>query len=345
MTRNILPPDPNSAPDFRLRDRLNNWTGFSSCRLLEWSSWYNQSIRNRLIGHYRLYKHFKMDYEKNHLGDIPVTQAYILQYRTNYFLKSLVATTTSFIFSAFTRLYAPVAEYAALNRHLIYQRPDILQYFLAAAESESDFETALDQARQSILSPTFLNNHLAPSTNPIAIQYNDNRANIQLNDNRTNNEFNDNRTNNQFNDNRTSNEYNDNHTDIYFNSQVILQPTLREGAQGKEKGVFSKKQHFMFFDLLAESACIERIDLQKPTKFQDIADLFHAISGKSASSFKEELDNYRNSTLYTYYTPGERDQLIRDLTNLANAFRTAGFRSIAKLAERKIEELETSRKP
>jgi hypothetical protein len=101
----------------------------------------------------------------------------------------------------------------------------------------------------------------------------------------------------------------------------------------------------MFFDLLAESACIERIDMQKPTKFQDIADLFHAISGKSASSFKEELDNYRNSTLYTYYTPGERDQLIRDLTNLANAFRTAGFRSIAKLAERKIEELETSRKP
>jgi hypothetical protein len=334
MNQNILPPNPDLTRDYRMRDRLNGWTRLLPCRFLEWSSWYNQSIRNRLIGHYRLYNHFKKDFEIFHPHDLSVAQSYILQYRMNYGLKHFVSRTTSLIYSTITlRKFAPAGSYAIINRHLIYERPDILQQFLATAEI--NFDAALDQATQNILAPTFLNNHTGTPANTVAVQYNDNRSNAQYTDNRTNN---------QFVDNRISNQYNDNHTDIQFNSQVTLQSNLHEGAQGKEKGVFSKKQLLLFFDLLSENAGLERIDFQKPTKFQGISELFHAISGKSASSFKGELDDHRNKSLYKCHTPGEFDQFIRDLTNLANAFRAAGFRSIARQADKKITELEAAKK-
>jgi hypothetical protein len=333
MNQNHLPPNSDPIRDYRMRDRLNGWTRLLPCRFLEWSSWYNQSVRNRLIGHYRLFNHFKRDFETFHPHDLSVAQAYILQYRINYGLKHFVSRATSLLYSTVTlRNFAPAGSYAIINRHLIYERPDILQQFLTAAEF--NFDVALDQATINILSPTFLNNHTATPANTVAIQYNDNRTNTQYNDNRSNT---------QYNDNRISNQYNDNHTDIQFNSQVILQPALREGAQGKEKGVFSKKQLLIFFDLLAETTGIERIDFSKPNKFQGIADLFHAISGKSASSMVEELNDYRNKSLYKCNTPGELDQLIVTLTNLANTFRDAGFRSIAKKADKKIGELEVAK--
>jgi hypothetical protein len=325
MNQNVLPPNPDSAPDYRMRDRLNGWTRLLPCRFLEWSSWYNQSIRNRLIGHYRLYNHFKKDFETLHPHDLPVAQAYILQYRINYGLKHFVSRATSLLYSTITlRKFAPAGSYAIINRHLIYERTDILQQFLDAAEF--NFDAALARACQDILSPTFLNNHVTPSTTSVAIQYNDNRSNTQ------------------FNDNRISNEYNDNHTDIHYDTQVIHQPAPHDGAQGKEKGVFSKKQLLIFFDLLSDSTGIERIDYRKPTKFQGISDFFHAISGKSATSFKAELDDYRNRGLYLCITPGEFDQLIRDLTNLANALRAAGFWSIVKKADKKIEEIEAAKR-
>ena len=136
------------------------------------------------------------------------------------------------------------------------------------------------------------------------------------------------------NDNRNSNQY---------ILQVFVQPILREGAKGKEKGVFSKRQVLILLDLLSEANAIERIDFRKPNKFPDIATLCHALTGKSASSFTEELAGYRHKDIYQFNTSGERDQLIVALTNLANAFRAAGFRSIAKQADKKIRELENSK--
>jgi hypothetical protein len=324
MNQNVLPPNPNPQPDFRMRERLNGWTGFLPCRFLEWSSWYNQSVRNRLIGHHRLYHLFKKNYEKIHLGDISITQSYILHYRTSYPVKHFVARITSFLISTFTRSYAPVGGYAAINRHLICERPDILLEFLIAADTQ--FDAALDQAIQQILAPTFLSSSTTNKEQPLAIQYNDNRTNIQ------------------YNDIHTEIQHNENHTNNQYNSQFILQTNLREGAQGKEKGVFSKKQLLIFFDLLAEHGSIEQIDFSKPTKFQEIANLFHAISGKSASSIVEELTDHRNKSLYKCNTPGEYDQLIITLTNLASVFRGAGFRSIANKADKKIGELEAVKK-
>jgi hypothetical protein len=312
MNDGLLPP--NSQPDFRMRDRLNNWTGLLPCRLLEWSSWYNQSIRNRLIGHHRLFRHFKKDVAK-FPRDFPATQAYILQYRSNYAVKNFICRATSLFYSIVTfRNFAPAGEYAVINRRLIYERPDILQQFLTVAETH--FDTALDQATQQILAPTFLSNQAVPTENTIAIQYNDNRTN-------------------QYNDNSTNNQY---------NSQIIMQPVLREGAKGKEKGVFSKKQLLMFFDLLSETNAIERIDFSKPTKFDDIAALFYALSGKAANSFKEELDDHRHKGLYQFHTTSERDQLIKDLTGLAKPFQTAGFWSVGKQADRKIKQLKAAKK-
>jgi hypothetical protein len=136
---------------------------------------------------------------------------------------------------------------------------------------------------------------------------------------------------------------NDNHNNNQYILQVFVQPVLREGATGKEKGVFSKKQLLIFFDLLSETNAIERIDFRKPNKYHDIATLFHALTGKPATSFTEELDDHRHKGLYQFHTPGERTQLIVALTNLANAFRAAGFRSIAKQADKKIKELEAAR--
>jgi hypothetical protein len=44
--------------------------------------------------------------------------------------------------------------------------------------------------------------------------------------------------------------------------------------------------------------------------------------------------------LYEFKNEGERKQLIITLTNLSEAFRKAGFRSISKAADKKLIELE-----
>ena len=116
-------------------------------------------------------------------------------------------------------------------------------------------------------------------------------------------------------------------------------PAASKGAQGKEKGVFSKKQILMLLDLLADMGAIEKIDYRKPTKFDKVAEALHALTGKSASSFKDELIDYKTKGLYDGNKPGEVDQVIRDLTTIAELFRGAGFHSIAKEADKKIREL------
>jgi len=112
---------------------------------------------------------------------------------------------------------------------------------------------------------------------------------------------------------------------------------------GKVKGVFSKKQMLILFDLLSQVAHLEKIDLGKPNKYDAMADLLFAITGKSQSSWIEELNNYKHKDLYKFHTEGQRKQLITDLVNIAERFRKAGFRSIANQADKKIRELEQYR--
>lgn len=112
---------------------------------------------------------------------------------------------------------------------------------------------------------------------------------------------------------------------------------------GKVKGVFSKKQILILFDLLTRSAQQDKLDLSKPNKYDPLADLFHAITGKSHSSWMEELKDYKHKDLYEFHTEGQRKQLIAILTNMAELFRKAGFRAIAALADKKILDLERHR--
>jgi hypothetical protein len=58
----------------------------------------------------------------------------------------------------------------------------------------------------------------------------------------------------------------------------------------------------------------------------------------------EELKNYKAKDLYTFHTQGQLQQLINDLSNIAELTRNAGCRPIATLAEKKIRELEQHRK-
>lgn len=139
---------------------------------------------------------------------------------------------------------------------------------------------------------------------------------------------------------QNKNEYNHYETSShYFNEYTTVQ-TSTNGTKGKEKGVFSKKQLLIFFDLLSESKAIDKIDYSKPNKFESIALMLQAVSGKSKDSIMEQLKDTRNNGLYSFQNQGELNQLIITLTNLAETFRKAGYRTVATVADRKIRELE-----
>ena len=150
----VTPNSPLTPPrNFKMMDRLNGWTGLLPCRFLEWSGWYNYSVRLRLLGHYRLYQHFKKDYDR-HPRDLPAARAYILQYRTHHGIKYVISKTMAFLFSAVTwNEYYPVAEMAAFNRILINGGSAVLQEFLAGADA--DFAEALRKAQERIGDPSF----------------------------------------------------------------------------------------------------------------------------------------------------------------------------------------------
>ncbi|OQP47955.1 hypothetical protein [Niastella populi] len=112
------------------------------------------------------------------------------------------------------------------------------------------------------------------------------------------------------------------------------------GIKGKEKDVFSKKQILIWLDLQADLSKMERIDFTKPNKFEAIARLLQAINGKSKDSWMEELDKYKTKGLYHYSSQGELRQLINTITNISETARKAGYRELAKAADRKIRELE-----
>lgn len=126
------------------------------------------------------------------------------------------------------------------------------------------------------------------------------------------------------------NEYNHfQNSSHYFNDYNTVQ-TVGDGIKGKEKGVFSKKQWLILFDLLVENGAIEKIDYSKPNKFDSVVTVLQAVSGKSKDSILEQLEDTRNNGLYSFQSTGELNQLIITLTNLSDTFRQAGFRQDQK---------------
>jgi hypothetical protein len=293
---------PANAPanaDWRMVNRLNGWTRRIPCRLLEWSGWYNYNVAQRLLGHYRLFQHFKAA-NKTLPHDLPLTRAYILQYQGSHGVKYFISRLTSFIFSTFTKEYYPVVEIAAVNRRLLTGRSDVLENFLANVDL--DFKNALLRALDQINQQSFFNT--VPAQPP-----------------------------------KTEEHYHAHQYNTVSYNQFNFQSTTTQGPRGKEAGLFSKKQILICFDLLSKSKDFDPIDYGKPNKFDRYAGLLHALTGRTKESLLEELHKYHNRGLYEWHTDGERDQLISTLTNLAETFGNAGFHTFAKLADKKIRDI------
>ena len=302
--REDAPPNTN----WRAADRLNGWTSPRGCRFLEWIGWYNLHVAQRLLGHYRLFQLFNAEYSKSR-RDLAAAQAYILQYRTSHGLKHFFARTMAFLTTVIERQRYPVeAEIAAINRQLVNDSTSVLYDFLT--DADKDFTAAFLQAMRQIKDPSFFNK---PATAPI--------IHLQVSQ-------------------KEENYYAHQHN-TYSATQINIQPAIKGGAQGKESGIFSKKQVFILFDFLSTFKDFDRIDYTQPTKFEKVADLLHALTGKSKLSILEELNNYHTKGLYEWRTQGELKQLINILIQLANAFRNAGFKSFARLLDKKIIELES----
>ncbi|HVU59091.1 MAG TPA: hypothetical protein VHD83_28710 [Puia sp.] len=278
--------------DYSMADSLNRRTGRLACYLLEWTGWYNHDIAQRLLGHYRLFQVYKKD--PDHIFRLmPLSEAYILHYRSTHQAKYILSKIVSLLYSIGTlgRHYLAV-EIETFNRSLINYHAHILQQFLDNAEE--DFTSAFHTAME------YLHEHLL--------------------DNPSNN----------------------------MSHQITAPRSLTTPnapiPSGKPKGVFSKKQILILFDLLTRTARMEKLDLTKPNKYDALAELFHALTDKSMSSWKQELNDYKHKDLYAFHTQGELNQLIAILSNMAELFRKAGFRSIAALADKKIRELEQHRR-
>ena len=133
------PPNAN----WRMKDKLNGWTSLGPCRFLEWSGWYNYDVAQRLLGHYRLFHHFKADYTKSP-HQLAAPNAYILYYRSGHGFKYFLSRVMSLLYSIFEKGRYPVAEIAAINRQLVNESSGILYDFLT--DANKDFTAAFLQA-------------------------------------------------------------------------------------------------------------------------------------------------------------------------------------------------------
>ncbi|MFC0771649.1 hypothetical protein [Terrimonas alba] len=308
MDMSVLHRHPLPDRDYFWKDKLNSLTGHLDCRFLEWTGWYNQDIYQRLLGHYRLYQLFKK--ESKAADSLPQPLVYIVNYRVSHGFKFLLSRITGILYyiGSFGKPYYPL-QTEGINKLLVNEYAHILQAFLT--EADKNFEEALSNAIRQIISPEFGKK----SANAL---FHVKQSAVIL---------------------QTRNEFNSYHNNThYFNDYTTV--NTANGIKGKEKGVFSKKQILILFDLLAEIGKMEKIDFSKPNKFDSIAELLCAITGKSKDSWIEQLKDGRNKGLYEFKNEGERKQLIVTLTNLSETFRKAGFRSIATLTDKKLIKLE-----
>ena len=287
--------------DYTMKDKLNGITSPLGCRFLEWSGWYNQNISQRLLGHDRLYYLFKAKSPVDFQISLPV--AYIVHYRALHIIKYALSCITAVLYYICTLgdRYHPL-QTEQLNKQLIYQQFTILQEFLTNADT--DFEKALQNAIDQINS---YGNNITPKINFIQ-----NRLEQKVYNNTC-------------------------HYFTEYNGTVLAGSNE---LKGKQAGVLSKKQILILFDHLADRLNIEGIDFSNPNKFEREAELFHALNGKSKSSWKEEIKNYKDKGLYYYKGEGELNQLIKDITSLSNIIRKSAFQPLAKAADKRIRELE-----
>lgn len=309
MDLRLFHPEHSPNGNFKVMDYLNSQTYLLPCEFLEWSGWYYRTVPLRLLGHYRLFHHYKK-YHPGESGNALPINRYILHHR-----------------AAFDRKYQhgrPITEIHNVNRVLLNERSYILYDFLAHAEP--DFETAYRLALQQINDPSFLS---TPETANILVQ-------VQ-HDHNTNNY------------NHTSYSHNELIINPVIKEEVpakgsSAQPSpVNTAMQGKVKDVFSKRQVLILFDLLSQSAKTEPFDLRNANKHASFAKFLFALTGKSKETWLEELKNYRNKDLYAFRDAGELSQLLNTLTNLSDILRGAGLRTLSSQADKKIRELELKR--
>ena len=259
MDLSVLHPLNSPGKNYKWKDKLNGATGHLTCRFLEWSSWYNQDIAQRLLGHYRLYQVFKAENDATANIGLALPLAYIVSYRAGHGIKYALSTFMASFYYIFTfgKRYYPL-QIEGINRILINDKTIILQEFLQNADK--DFYIAFSKAVEQIGSVDFIDK----ADNKFML--------IQQN----------------------KNEYNHYQTSShYFNEYNNVQSSVN-GVKGKEKGVFSKKQLLILFDLLSESGSIEKIDYSKPNRFDSVAIMLQAISGKSKDSILKQLKDTRS---------------------------------------------------
>lgn len=313
MDLTLFHPKNASKANLKVIDRRNSHTGYLSCQSLEWTGWYNLCLANRLLGHYRLYRIYK---KKNSSGsmDLDPARSYILHYRSTHGVKYFFARSTAWYFSIFSfGLAERNVEIQTINRQLLHEGIHILQEFLI--DSEKDFDAAFHKAVGRIRDPRFPYAHLQQPVSQIFVELNEEHLH---NTNLSQNEL---------------------HIHPVIRDQVPKDPQPHT-PQGKQEGVFSKKQILILFDLLAGTGRMDRIDANRLNKPEAVAELMQAITGKPKSSWQETLKDYRNKDLYEFTTDGQRQELINTLTNLAEKFRNAGMFKIAKLADQKMLDIE-----
>jgi len=273
------------------------------CYYYEMTGWYDVNLAMRLLGHYRL---FQLGIKKRaaRYSHLSPEDCYILHYRENNILKNSWVFFLSFLHFV---LHVDNPEINTINRALVTKRTEILKNFLITAHN--DFESALHDAIEQIRHPSFLSE--LPLTN----------LHLEITENHQ-------------------------HNITLAKNEFHVHPHIKEDAppqkpsKGKEEGVFSKKQILIILDLLAAGGIIEPIDFKKTNKFPAIAQLLRALTGHGEESWRDELGDYHTKGLYSWSSDGQRMELIRILINLAERFRNAGFKKVAKLADQKIRELE-----
>jgi len=301
--------------NYKRFDRLNSRTGHFACRMLELIGWYTSDVKLRLLGHYRLFHLYKRRRSNSRTALDPV-RGYILQYRASYWIKHYWYLVLSRVPSLFGP--DPQVEMYLINKLLVYERASVLHEFLANADT--DFEQAFSKAVQQINSPEFIN------TAGITKHQQANVL-VQMEQHTVNN--------------HSFNELNihpivEKEKETVVKEIIVKEPAPANELTGKGKGVFSKKQVLIVFDLLAQTGMLEPLRLDNPEKHQAIAKFLVALTGKGLDTWLETLKDYHANHLYAFHTPAERANLMSILTNIADTAYAAGLRTITERAEKNI---------
>ncbi|MDP4150799.1 MAG: hypothetical protein Q8943_15440 [Bacteroidota bacterium] len=297
------PPSDGSPGNYYWQDKLNGFSSLAGCRFLEWSGWYNFSVGHRLLGHHRFFQHFKKSYLREP-RDLPPIQSYILQYRLWHGMKYFVSKVMAVTYSIVTwKDYFLVAEMAAVNRMLVTNWMDILIDFLR--DSDEHFDAAFVRAVR-LIRERLQTGHAAQRTLNLAVAIDHSKEYYTSHHQHAYHHF---------------ESVTHNHT---HPTQVFTPPAVIDGAKGKEKDVYSKRQILIYHDLLHEAYGVEPLRIENKNCHPGIASFLHRLHGKPERAWLDELKDYRNGHLYDCQSDGEIDQLLIVLTNMRASLRAAG---------------------